>query len=562
MNSKETQVLRKEEKIRKKALLSQRTRVYNEMVAYQKKHSKEKKYPPTDCFISLQNINKIYPNKVQAVYDFNINIKRHEFIVFVGPSGCGKSTTLRMIAGLEQITAGDLYIDGVYANELEPKNRNIAMVFQSYALYPHMSVADNLAFSLKIRKVPTLQYDDLGKPKLAINKGLIKDFQLEKKNLMEYKDSLSEDEKKSQTEKIDKEIKELDEKIDYLKVTPVHVYKNRHIPKEEIKERVMKAAEILQITEYLDRKPKALSGGQCQRVALGRAIVRTPKLFLMDEPLSNLDAKLRVQMRSEIINLHNRLNATTIYVTHDQTEAMTMATRIVIMNKGVIQQIGTPREIYNNPSNIFVATFIGSPSMNLYDVQFKDGNIIFENGDKIQLDKDSKAKIEQFYVNQLETHKNELKDLLDKFIERNVLLEKIKLAEESAKPEEVDHLKEQVDCVEKSNERLNYLKDAIAKYEEFISKKEYDVVFGIRPEDIHDAKVLSSEIKYSHKIDSEIVVAELLGHEYFIHTTYNNKDLISKIRSVNVLAKGDNVSLVLDLSKAHVFDRISQNTIK
>ena len=172
--------------------------------------------------------------------------------------------------------------------------------------------------------------------------------------------------------------------IEYLKVTPVHVYKNRHIPKAEIQERVLKAAEILQITEYLDRKPKALSGGQCQRVALGRAIVRTPKLFLMDEPLSNLDAKLRVQMRSEIINLHNRLNATTIYVTHDQTEAMTMATRIVIMNKGVIQQIGTPREIYNNPANVFVATFIGSPSMNLYDVQFKDDKVIFEGEIEIE----------------------------------------------------------------------------------------------------------------------------------------------------------------------------------
>ena len=561
MNNQENRLLRKEEKIRKKALLSQRTRVYNEMVAYQKKHSKEKKYPPTDCFISLQHINKIYDNKVQAVYDFNINIKKHEFIVFVGPSGCGKSTTLRMIAGLEQITAGDLYIDGVYANELEPKNRNIAMVFQSYALYPHMSVADNLAFSLKIRKVPTLQYDKEGNPKLAINKGLIKDFQLEKKNLIEYKASLTEEEM-DQVEKIDKEIQELDEKIEYLKVTPVHVYKNRHIPKAEIRERVMRAAEILQITEYLDRKPKALSGGQCQRVALGRAIVRTPKLFLMDEPLSNLDAKLRVQMRSEIINLHNRLDATTIYVTHDQTEAMTMATRIVIMNKGVIQQIGTPREIYNNPANIFVATFIGSPSMNLYDVVFKDGKVIFENGDEIKLDKETKEKIEKFYVDNLESYKKEKEQLLDKFIERNVLLEKIEIAKQNNKPDEVAHLEEQVEYVEKSNERLNYLKDAIAKYEELIAKKEYDVVFGIRPEDIHDAKALSGEFKYSYKIDSEVVVAELLGHEYFIHTNYNNKDLISKIRSVNVLAKGDKITLLLDLSKAHIFDRISQNTIK
>ena len=562
VNSKETRLLRKEEKIRKKALLSQRTRVYNEMVAYQKKHSKEKKYPPTDCFISLQHINKIYDNKVQAVFDFNIDIKKHEFIVFVGPSGCGKSTTLRMIAGLEQITAGDLYIDGVYANELEPKNRNIAMVFQSYALYPHMTVADNLAFSLKIRKVPTLQVDKEGKPLLAINKGLIKDFQGEKKNLIEYKASLTPEELEAQGEKVDKEIKELDEKIEYLTVTPVHVYKNRHIPKAEIRERVLKAAEILQITEYLDRKPKALSGGQCQRVALGRAIVRTPKLFLMDEPLSNLDAKLRVQMRSEIINLHNRLNATTIYVTHDQTEAMTMATRIVIMNRGVIQQIGTPREIYNNPANVFVATFIGSPSMNLYDVQFKDGKVIFEDGDTIKLDKETKEKVEKFYKDGLEAYKKELEDLLAKFIERNNLLEKIEAAKQADKEDDVKHLSEQLEYVEKSNERLNYLKDAIAKYEELIEKNEYDVIFGIRPEDIHDASVADKQFTYSHKIDSEVQVAELLGHEYFIHTNYNNKDLISKIRSVNVLAKGDKIKLLLDLSKAHIFDRVSQDTIK
>ena len=559
--SKENRLFRKEEKIRKKALMSQRTRVYNEMVAYQKKHSKEKKYPPTDCFISLQHINKIYDNKVQAVYDFNIDIKKHEFIVFVGPSGCGKSTTLRMIAGLEQITAGDLYIDGVYANELEPKNRNIAMVFQSYALYPHMTVADNLAFSLKIRKVPTLQYDKNGEPLLAINKGLIKDFQKEKKNLLEYKASLTEEEL-VQVPKIDKEIEELDEKIEYLKVTPVHVYKNRHIPKAEIKERVMKAAEILQITEYLDRKPKALSGGQCQRVALGRAIVRTPKLFLMDEPLSNLDAKLRVQMRSEIINLHNRLNATTIYVTHDQTEAMTMASRIVIMNRGVIQQIGTPREIYNNPSNVFVATFIGSPSMNLYDVTFKGDSVTFEDGDKIKLDKDTKEKIESFYENRLNEYKVELEKLLDKFLERKVLLEKIEAAKQAGKEDEVKQLEEHLVYIEQSNERLNYLKDAISQYEEIIKNKQYDVIFGIRPEDIHDASMVGSQYPYSHKIDSVVQVAELLGHEYFIHTNYNNKDLISKIRSVNVLAPGDKITLLLDLGKAHIFDRISQDTIK
>ncbi|MFH5836436.1 ABC transporter ATP-binding protein [Proteiniclasticum sp. C24MP] len=238
--------------------------------------------------LQLKKIDKVYDNKVQAVFDFSLDIEDKEFIVFVGPSGCGKSTTLRMIAGLEDITGGELYIDGKYMNHVEPKDREIAMVFQSYALYPHMTVYENMAFGLKIKK----------------------------------------------------------------------------IAKDEIDRRVKDAARVLEIEEYLDRKPKALSGGQRQRVALGRAIVRNAKVFLMDEPLSNLDAKLRVQMRSEIIKLHERIGSTTIYVTHDQTEAMTMATRIVVMKAGYIQQIGTPKEIYNNPSNMFVASFVGAPATN------------------------------------------------------------------------------------------------------------------------------------------------------------------------------------------------------
>ena len=262
-----------------------------------------------DAYVSLRHIDKIYDNKVQAVFDFNLDIQKQEFIVLVGPSGCGKSTTLRMIAGLEEISNGELYIDHVLSNDLAPKNRNIAMVFQNYALYPHMTVYDNLAFGLKMT----------------------------------------------------------------------------HVPKDEIVERVLNAAKILGLEELLDRKPKALSGGQRQRVALGRAIVRNAKVFLMDEPLSNLDAKLRVQMRAEIIKLHDELKATTIYVTHDQTEAMTMASRIVVMNKGYIQQIGTPIEVYNKPANTFVASFIGAPAMNLLNVTYKDGVITFSDGNTLTL---------------------------------------------------------------------------------------------------------------------------------------------------------------------------------
>ena len=249
--------------------------------------------------ISLQHLDKIYDNNVQAVFDFNLEVKDGEFIVLVGPSGCGKSTTLRMIAGLEDISGGTVEIDGEVVNDLQPKDRNIAMVFQNYALYPHMTVYDNIAFSLRIKKVP----------------------------------------------------------------------------EDEVYERVTRAAEILGISEYLLRKPRALSGGQRQRVAIGRAMVRDSKVFLMDEPLSNLDAKLRNQMRAEIILLRQQLDTTFIYVTHDQTEAMTLGDRIVIMKDGFIQQVGSPEEVFERPSNLFVAEFIGAPKMNIMRTQ-----LVIENG--------------------------------------------------------------------------------------------------------------------------------------------------------------------------------------
>ena len=250
--------------------------------------------------VKLINVNKVYDGGVHAVHDFNIDIADREFIVFVGPSGCGKSTTLRMIAGLEEISYGEFLIDGELKNSAAPKDRDIAMVFQSYALYPQMTVYNNMAYALKLRKVP----------------------------------------------------------------------------KEEIDRRVREAAAILKLTPYLDRKPRALSGGQRQRVALGRSIVRRPKVFLMDEPLSNLDAKLRVAMRSEIVRIHEEVGATTIYVTHDQIEAMTMASRIVVMKDGFIQQIGTPNEVYQHPANLFVAGFIGTPAMNFLYGKLEKGEFL------------------------------------------------------------------------------------------------------------------------------------------------------------------------------------------
>ncbi|MDE6001416.1 MAG: sn-glycerol-3-phosphate ABC transporter ATP-binding protein UgpC, partial [Clostridia bacterium] len=251
--------------------------------------------------VSLKHIYKVYPNGTKAVNDFNMDIKDKEFIVFVGPSGCGKSTTLRMIAGLEDISAGELKIGDLIVNDMEPKDRDIAMVFQNYALYPHMTVYDNIAFGLRLRK----------------------------------------------------------------------------LPKDEIHNKVVEAAEILGITEYLNKKPKEMSGGQRQRVALGRAIVREPKVMLLDEPLSNLDAKLRTQMRAEISKLHAKLQTTFIYVTHDQVEAMTMGTRIVVMKDGFVQQIDTPKNLYNYPANKFVAGFIGTPQMNFFE------GTLLKKGDKV-----------------------------------------------------------------------------------------------------------------------------------------------------------------------------------
>jgi len=355
--------------------------------------------------LELKHIDKVYPNGVQAVFDFNLSIKDKEFIVFVGPSGCGKSTTLRMIAGLEEISAGELYIDEVLVNDVAPKDRNIAMVFQSYALYPHMSVYDNMAFGLKIRKMP----------------------------------------------------------------------------KAEIDVKVKEAAAILGLVPYLDRKPKALSGGQRQRVALGRAIVRNAKVFLMDEPLSNLDAKLRVQMRGELIKLHNKINTTTIYVTHDQIEAMTMASRIVVMKDGYVQQVGAPKEIYDFPNNMFVAGFIGTPPMNFIEgVVGKDG--YFVAGDQ-------------------------------------------KLEVPSGKLE-------------------------IVKQNNFLDKP---IVLGIRPEDIHDDKLVIDTYPNSI-LKIEVDVAELLGAETNIYTAVNGSNICASVDARADIKIGDKLDLALDMNKCHFFN--------
>ena len=357
--------------------------------------------------IRLENVNKVYENGVQAVFDFNINIADKEFIVFVGPSGCGKSTTLRMIAGLEEISSGEFYIDDELMNDVPPKDRDIAMVFQSYALYPHMTVYDNMAFSLKLRKTP----------------------------------------------------------------------------KPEIDERVKEAAEILGLTQYLDRKPKALSGGQRQRVALGRAIVRKPKVFLMDEPLSNLDAKLRVQMRSQIIKIHERVGATTIYVTHDQIEAMTMATRIVCMKDGRVQQIGSPKELYSKPANKFVAGFMGSPAMN-----FITGTVTAKGEFDITGDEKHIIKLPEDKV-----------ELLHNFVGKQVILgirpEDIKYSEDrDFNNASVVPLNVEADVVELLGDTLQI--HALVNNQKFVCKT--SSIFDVR---MHDKVTVGFDLSMSHFFD-------------------------------------------------------------
>ncbi len=423
-----------------------------------------------DEYVKLLNINKVYPNGVAAVHDFNLDIKKKEFVVFVGPSGCGKSTTLRMIAGLEEISSGELYIDGVLSNAMSPKDRNIALVFQSYALYPHMNVYDNIGFGLKMRK----------------------------------------------------------------------------FPKEEIDRRVREAAKILGLEDYLNRKPGELSGGQRQRVALGRAIVRDAKLFLMDEPLSNLDAKLRVQMRSEIVKLHNKMESTTIYVTHDQTEAMTMADRIVVMKDGYVQQIGTPKDIYDNPVNKFVAEFIGSPSTNVVKAIYDNGSIVFDENNRLELGEEFKKAHDDFYAN----FECDLDSLMAK------CEEDIKAAELKKKKDEKEkallHL----------NNKLESLKNKKACLENIKAGLPHDIYFGIRPEDIHHHVDANKEYEKSKFFFLNITLSELMGNEFYVHLSLGDNELIAKIPVMERLYKmGEEFKVHFDLGKIHIFDFISEKTI-
>ncbi|MBQ1279027.1 MAG: sn-glycerol-3-phosphate ABC transporter ATP-binding protein UgpC [Clostridia bacterium] len=375
--------------------------------------------------LSLRNVYKRYPGGVTAVSDFNLEIKDKEFIILVGPSGCGKSTTLRMVAGLEEISDGEVYIGDRLVNDVAPKDRDIAMVFQNYALYPHMTVFDNMAFGLKLRKTP----------------------------------------------------------------------------KDEIKRRVEEAARILDIEHLLERKPKALSGGQRQRVALGRAIVREPKVFLLDEPLSNLDAKLRAQMRTEISKLHQRLGTTFIYVTHDQTEAMTMGTRIVVMKSGLIQQVDTPQNLYLYPCNLFVAGFIGSPQMNFIESK------LIKNGDDYYVEfgsEDTKTRAGVKYQIKLPADKNK--------------------------------------------------NDCLAAY---VDK---EVIMGIRPEHVHNEEDLIAA-NPDGIVEADVEVTELMGAETYLYMNCEGQTINARVAPTNTARPGDKIKIALEPSKIHLFDKDTELTI-
>ena len=371
--------------------------------------------------LTLKGIYKKYPGGVVAVSDVNLEIRDKEFIVLVGPSGCGKSTTLRMIAGLEEISEGELYIGDRLVNDIAPKDRDIAMVFQNYALYPHMTVFDNMAFGLKLRKVP----------------------------------------------------------------------------KAEIERKVNEAAKILDLTHLLERKPKAMSGGQRQRVALGRAIVRSPKVFLLDEPLSNLDAKLRAQMRTEIAKIHKKLGTTFIYVTHDQTEAMTMGDRIVCMKDGFVQQIDTPQNLYENPVNKFVAGFLGSPQMNFIDAELKEeyGQFIVEFGAT-----NGRGNRYQIIV-----------------------------------PES------------KVNEDLG----------NYVGK---EIILGVRPESIHDEEMYLSNAS-TGVIDANVEITEMMGAETYLYLLCEGIPLTARVSPRSTARPGDDIKVAIDPNRIHIFDKETEKAI-
>lgn len=606
-----------------------------------------------EAFLSLKNVEKTYPNGEKAVHDFNLEIERNEFIVIVGPSGCGKSTTLRMIAGLEDISRGEIYMENELINYKPSKDRKMAIVFQSYALYPQMNVYDNIAFPLTINKYPfpivnePLESAEIirrllaenfektavsaagaaqantnkAKAEAAVAAGLnvtigcagrlIEYFkpyrQLNNEELFSRRGEITEKilsklEKVVSAEKavLEQNKTVLNEKFHVIDENGDDVIEYRKMTPYEVKTKVYDTAAILDLAPYLDKLPKELSGGQMQRVALGRAIVKNVPVFLMDEPLSNLDAKLRLTMRSEIVKLHNKINATTIYVTHDQTEAMTMATKIVVMSKGFIQQIGSPEVIYKDPVNIFVAKFIGSPAMNIFDLNLDRENKMLMSGQlKIKIDDEFINKYDAFLNEKIDEFRNlcdilhtediiaddkgmtdeqkqsviaQMKELAAKKQAASEALLKILSGTGSFKNEKVKQPKKSISTVFKklfgkkqeapkpyayeidtAEEKLASLNAALAGTP--------GLLVGIRPERIKIERYDENRT-YDNGIVLNPTVCELLGAEYNVHFDYCGKSMVGKIDADEKITTKDKIVVYFMSKDIYVFDPITGERIR
>ena len=581
------------------------------------------------AFLSIRHVDKIYPNGEKAVYDFNLDIAKKEFIVIVGPSGCGKSTTLRMIAGLEDITSGDMYLEDELLNYKPSNERKMAIVFQSYALYPQMNVFDNIAFPLTINKYPVPMCDrelvalieakkilsETGYPKVKAALEGAMQAKLNAKNREEklamlFNISLEAAQKllalynattggktggevlsdaaaeKIWNEKLGGEIaaKKKSLEAEGVKVNDdgyvvdengtVKIEQRKYTP-YEIKVKVYETAEKLDLIPYLDKLPKELSGGQMQRVALGRAIIKNVPVFMMDEPLSNLDAKLRLTMRSEIVKLHNKIGATTIYVTHDQVEAMTMATRIVVMSRGFIQQIGTPEEIYNNPKNIFVAKFIGSPAMNCFTAAFiRDEASLNVSGIKISLGKDFVEKHDHFYA----AKSAEFEEMNAHFDEKT--REKILKLLSTTGEEKVAKSKSEGDKKPLAKIRTFFGKlfakkeqageagfaeqdiclSKLQQLKEFASG-DHDLTIGIRSERLTIQKRNNVDKIPETAFITKPTVCELLGGEYNIHFDFGGKDMTGKFDASEKISIDDEIVVSFTPNDFYIFDPITGEVI-
>lgn len=581
-----------------------------------------------ETFLSLRHLEKVYPNGEKAVYDFNLDIAKNEFIVIVGPSGCGKSTTLRMVAGLEDITSGEIYLGDELLNYKPSKDRHMAIVFQSYALYPQMTVFDNIAFPLTINTYPApvvntvllscaqareiierfglagineaIAKVDAQKPKFgerAENLATLLNVVLETAKLIlklhgsvsaddwinvadkedgilsDWEAKLSETESAEQT-KINESGKKLDGEFCELSEDGTRKIVQRKLTHYEIKTRVYETAEKLDLAPYLDKLPKELSGGQMQRVALGRAIVKNVPIFMMDEPLSNLDAKLRLTMRSEIVKLHNKINATTIYVTHDQTEAMTMASRIVVMSRGFIQQVGTPEEVYNAPANIFVARFIGSPTMNMFEMEFDrskkmlvfgDFRLPVENGFEEIFDKFYECKCAEFSAIN-ENFDSAAREKILKLL--SVTGEGKGVKNNSAKKKNfvVRMIEFFKNLAAKKTEEDPWLQERTVAAKKFAALKAYKedgrkVFVGIRPERIKIEKAEEGKTyKSAYIVQPELT--ELLGGEYNVYFEFCGKNMIGKIDAKDKLGQNDKIAVSFSADDLFIFDPITGDVIK